>query len=152
MPALPPPWLLHPMAVHYPIALLTMGLAAGGVAILGDRPPWLARAAAWLLWLGSLSAWAALGLGLLAEETVPHVPAAWKTLSEHEALAWWTAGLFTGLSALRFWLDRRERPRAWEAAFLAAWLAAAGVLIATAYHGGELVFTFGVGRVPSDAQ
>lgn len=133
-------YLLHPIAVHFPIALLPLGLTLGLWSRLRGRPAWSAEAASWLLWLGAAAAWAALGLGLLAEDRAPHVPAAWHALHEHEELAWWTAGLFTFLSVWRWRLGRR-----WEEAFLAAWLAAICVLLATAYHGGELVYFFGVG-------
>jgi uncharacterized membrane protein len=132
--------LLHPVAVHFPVAFLTLGLAVAVAARFRGRPEWLPEAASRLLWLGTLAAWAALGLGLLAEEYVPHVPAAWKVLEEHETLAWWTAGLFTALSIWRW-----RGPRGWETAFLIAWAVAAGVLVSTAWHGGELVFAFGVG-------
>jgi len=101
--------------------------------------------ARWLLWLGTLSAWAALGLGLLAESTVPHVPAAWHMLHDHEAAAWWTVGFFTALSALRFWFDRQKPNRKLELAFLAAWLMAASVIVRTAWLGGELVYSHNVG-------
>ena len=132
--------LLHPVAVHFPIALLTAGLVAQAGTRLRRAPPWLPEAAAWLLWIGTAAAWAALGLGLLAEETVPHVPAAWEVLEEHETLAWWTAGSFTVLSFLR-WRWRENRPLL----VLGLWLAAVGLLYSTAFHGGELVYDFGVG-------
>lgn len=131
---------LHPIAVHFPIALLTTGLAALLAARAGKGPPWLSQASFWLLWLGTLAAWAAMGLGLLAEETAPHVPEAWETLAEHETLAYWTVGLFSALSLWRW-----KMPERWEKIFWIAWLAAVGVLIATAFHGGELVFKFGMG-------
>ena len=117
--------------------MLTTGFA---LQALSRRWEALKQPAAWLLWLGTLSAWAALGLGLLSEKTAPHVPPAWETLAEHEELAWWTVGLFTGLSAWRWW-----KPEKGEKLFLLAWAAAAGVLFATAWHGGELVFKFGMG-------
>ena len=81
-----------------------------------------------------------MGLGLLAERTAPHVPPAWRVMYDHKILAFWTVGLFSALSLWRLLLGRR-----WEKIFLIAWLAAVCVLIATAYHGGELVYTFGVG-------
>lgn len=139
--------LLHPMAVHFPIALLTLGLAVCALDAWRGRPGWLAVAVSWLLWLGTASAWAAVGLGLLAERTAEHVPMAWETLAHHEELAYWTAGLFTALSAWRFWLHRREYriPRLMRAGFLAAWMAAAGLLLYTAQHGGELVYGYGMG-------
>lgn len=136
------PYLLHAIAVHYPIALLTAGLAS----VLADRR-WQGRgfgvAASGLLWAGTLGAWAALGLGLLAEKTAPHVPSAWETLADHETLAWWSAGLFSALSLWR-WRWREK----WPAVFLAAWVLCVGVLVATAYKGGELVFTHGMGLEP----
>lgn len=133
----PPLYLLHPAAVHFPIALLIGGWAAG---VLGRRSDTAAQAASWLLWAGTLSAWAALGLGLVAAKTAPHVPSAWETLNLHETLGWWTVGLFSVLSLWRWRLGRKA-----EAYFLAAWLAACGVLLATGYEGGELVFKHGMG-------
>ena len=104
------------------------------------RAEWLAKPASWLLWLGTVAAWVTLGLGLLAEETAPHVPPAWQTLELHETLAFWTVGLFTALSLWRWRMGRR-----WEGWFLLLWLAACGVLVATAFEGGELVFSHGMG-------
>lgn len=134
---IPPLYLLHPAVVHFPIALLLAGWAAG---ILGRRHEAAAQAASWLLWAGTLSAWAAMALGLLAAKTAPHVPPAWQTLALHQTLAFWTVGLFTALSLWRWRLGRRA-----EVLFLAAWLAACGVLLATGYEGGELVFTHAMG-------
>lgn len=133
----PPLYLLHPVAVHFPIALLTVGWVAG---VLGRRRETAAQAASWLLWAGTVSAWAALGLGLVAAKTAPHVPSAWETLNLHQTLGWWTVGLFTVLSLWRWRLGRKA-----EGYFLAVWLAACGVLLATGYQGGELVFTHSMG-------
>lgn len=131
---------LHPFAVHFPIAFLTLGFVVGCAATVQDQPTWPAEAASWLLCIGTVSAWAALGLGLLAQRTAPHVPLAWETLAEHKELGFWTSGLFTALSIWRFWMKRK-----WEKAFLLLWLASLCVLISTAWHGGELVYKFGMG-------
>jgi uncharacterized membrane protein len=142
---MPPPYLLHPPVVHYPIALLTVGLAGALVdAVSRRRWGWMADAVSWLLWLGTASAWVAAGLGYLAEKTAPHVPPAWETLANHQALAYWTVGLFTVLAAWRFFFRQR-----WPKLFLLAWLIAAGVLMATGYEGGELVFTHNMGTTAS---
>lgn len=144
---MPELYLLHPAAVHFPIALLSLGLATAAWAARRGEPSWIPEAASWLLWMGTASAWIAMGLGLLAEEKAPHVPSAWQTLNEHKKLAYWTVGLFTALSLWRLAMRRGWVPgtRRWALTFLAAWAAAAGVLISTAYHGGELVFTHGMG-------
>ena len=109
------------------------------------RAAWAGPASDWSLWLGTAAAWAALGLGLLAEETAPHVPSAWQALNLHQTLAWWTVGLFTVLSLWRW-----RRPQKAQAWFLILWLAACGVLLATGYQGGELVFTRGMGVVTEE--
>ena len=134
---MPPRHLLHAVAVHFPIALLTAGWAA---FVARRRAGWLSNAAEGLLWSGTAAACVALGLGLLAEDTVPHVPSAWRTLALHESLAWWTAGAFTALSLWRW-----RKPSAGETVFAVAWGAACVLLLATAREGGELVFVHGVG-------
>ena len=141
---MPKPFLLHPAFVHFPIALLLTGLGVACVFAWSKKRAWLADAVSWLLWLGTASAWAAAGLGLLAEKTAPHVPPAWETLDKHQTLAYWTVGLFTVLSLWRFFF-RERRPKI----FLAFWFAAATALLATAYQGGELVFTHNMGTAAS---
>lgn len=142
---MPKPYLLHPAVVHFPLALLLTGLAAAAAAAFSTRRAWLADAASWLLWLGTASAWVAVALGLWAAKTAPHVPPAWETLADHQTLGYWTAGLFTALSLWRaLWPGRGRR------LFLLAWLAAAAVLVATAYHGGELVFAYDMGTAASE--
>ncbi|MEE8425239.1 MAG: DUF2231 domain-containing protein [Elusimicrobiota bacterium] len=138
---------LHPIAVHFPIALLSVGLLAAVVEAARGKPAWLAEAVSWLLWLGTVSALAAVGLGHLAEETAPHVPSAWEILYDHENLAHWTAGLFSVLSLGRLWLRRRKgkAPRWAGGALLLAWMVAAGLLAYTGYLGGKLVFVHGMG-------
>lgn len=143
--------LLHPIAVHFPIALLTAGLVMEIMSIRAKDNPkrnWLAPASMWLLLIGSVSAWAAFGLGQLAEEFVEHVPDAWEVLEHHETLAYWSAGLFTALGAWRiytknWWESGVFDKRRWI--FTAAWILALGVLFWTALHGGLLVFKYGVG-------
>lgn len=137
---------LHPMAVHFPIVLLALGLSLALWDLRGSGSAWRAEAVSWLLWLGAASAWVALGLGLLAERTAPHVPLAWEAQADHELLAWWTCGVFTALSVLRaaqLRLAWRGRAFAWLLA--AAWLAGFGLLAAAAKKGGELVYAHGVG-------
>lgn len=139
------PYLLHPALVHFPIALLLTGAAAACVGARAGDEGRRAGVVSWLLWLGTASAWAAAGLGLLAEKTAPHVPTAWQTLNAHRTLAFWALGLFTVLSLWRA-LARERRPLL----FLAAWLCACAVLAAAAYEGGELVFVHNMGTQASE--
>ncbi len=131
---------LHPIAVHFPIAILIVGWFVALGSKFAKSPAWIAESAPWFLWTGTLSAWAALGLGLLAQKTAPHVPPAWETLAEHKELGFWTCGLFTALSIWRILAGRRR-----EWILIVLWLVAVGVLAATADHGGDLVYEFGMG-------
>lgn len=137
---------LHPMAVHFPIALLALGLGVAALRLARSEPRWLEWAESWLLWLGTSAAWGALGLGLLAQRTAPHKPLAWEVLADHETLAWWTAGVFTALSGLRIHVMRGGLDQGkWRTAQVLLWLAGFALLVATARHGGELVYRFGMG-------
>ncbi len=138
---LPELYLLHPVIVHFPIALLSLGLFVEIVARKFKQ--WLPGSASWLLWLGTLAAWVTVGFGLLAERTAPHIPLAWQTLELHEDLAYWTVGLFSVLSLWRWRLPSWKQN--W---FLPLWCVSWGVLLATAYQGGELVFSHGMGVIP----
>jgi uncharacterized membrane protein len=125
--------------VHFPIALLVAGLAPALVERRRPRPE-LAFMASWLLWLGTAAAWAAVVLGLVAEAWARHVPASWEAMADHKAMGIWTAAAFTVLSLWRWRFSGKG-----GAFFPLAWLTACVLLFATAYEGGELVFSFGVG-------
>jgi uncharacterized membrane protein len=135
-----PPYLFHPMVVHFPIALLTLGLAAAVVALSPRSPAWLRPAVDWVLGLGTLALWVTLGLGLLAEDLAPHVPAAWRVMASHKQHAWITAAAFSSLCLLWAWSKGRWRP--W---LTLLWALCCVSLALTAHLGARLVFDFGVG-------
>jgi uncharacterized membrane protein len=140
---------LHPAAVHFPIALLSLGAAVAAVRLMKSSPQWLSLAESWLLWIGTLAAGAALGLGLLAEKYAPHKPLAWETLADHKALGIWTCVVFTALALFRLWSSHRAHDAdRWRRVQLCFWLAGVVLIAATGFHGGELVFDFGMGLTP----
>lgn len=133
-------WMLHPVAVHFPIALMSTGFLALLISFRWRDIDWIAEATSWLLWLGTAAAWATLALGLLAEKTAPHVPPAWEALADHKAAAWWLVGWFTFLS---FWRWSQGRRREWV--LITGWLVGMAIVIRTGYLGGLVVFTYGMG-------
>lgn len=140
---------VHPAIVHFPIALLVLGAAVAAVRLRRSSPQWLSLAESALLWLGTLAAWTALGFGLLAEMKAPHKPLAWEVLADHKTLGFWTCGVFSAFSLLRLWTTQRARDAdRWRRVQLLFWLAGLSLLIATANHGGRLVYDFGMGLTP----
>jgi uncharacterized membrane protein len=146
------PYYWHPIAVHFPIALLLAGSVfaiwswgsgpAGNPAAVSSRS-WVDRASVWLLWIGTLAAAVSVGTGLLAQDTVPQVPQAWQIMEMHKRGAFCVLGLSLALSLWRLW---KRPPLPAEPAFLYlfGWLLLSGLLVATGLLGGRLVYEFGV--------
>jgi uncharacterized membrane protein len=134
---------VHPMVVHFPIALLTsfLVLEACGVAFRNKN---LRLVASWMLYLGALGAIAAAIAGLVAEGMVPHGEEVHDIMERHELfgltvaglsiiLAIWRAAAWTRFSAMAQGLHL----------FLASIVAIC--LFFGADLGGLMVYRYGVG-------
>ncbi len=144
MPSLPLPnvWELHPMLVHFPIALL---LAAVAADLFGRKRETVRRAAAGLLVAGVSLGWIAAGAGAVSYFTVPaHTEAAHVQMTWHWVSALATLGLFTVLAAVRW--RRRAEPVGGGA--VAGELLAAALLLWVGYLGGAMVYHGGAGVAP----
>jgi uncharacterized membrane protein len=133
---------LHPLVVHFPIALLTFAVFCEIGARLSGRDS-LRTTAYWNLVVGVLFAAAAVASGLLAEEVVPQNSASHATLESHETSAFITLSLFAAIFLLRV-LRHGELYRKFSVIFLCAMIVAWLGLAATSYYGGELVYRHGV--------
>lgn len=137
------PW--HPIAVHFPIALLTAAVVVDVIAVLRCRDNALHRIAYALLVAGTIGAGASVLSGNADAADYRQTPVA-AAIQDHEDLGTATFLLFLMLVLAR--LPRILRPppkvgKAW------VWLLPAVVglvlLLFTSYHGGELVYVKGVG-------
>ena len=141
---------IHPMVVHFPIALL---MASVAFDLLASR--WRLRSfrdASFYTLIGGLAG-AALAVltGALAEESVEKSGVPKAALEIHEGLGYATLWLFLGLFLLRLAM-RRSWLRELPAVSMAFGLIGILVLAATGYYGGSLVYEFGAGVVaPSRA-
>ena len=141
---------IHPLFVHFPIALL---LAAWLLTVLGMalRRETLHRAATWNLALGALGAVAAVITGLRGSETVtPHNFEIHELMELHERLG---ISVAVGSGLLIAW--RAIRRRAWPAhrveqlGQLTLLTLIVALLSFGAYLGGRMVYEYGVGIKPS---
>lgn len=143
---------IHPIIVHFPIALFLTGFALDVIGHLFQRET-LKRVGLILIVLGALGALAAMLSGQLAEESVEeHLSGAGeRVLDTHEDLGKLTAYLLLAIAAIRLilaasWLSRwRWAAGAALAIYLIAGVLGVGALTATGYYGGELVYRYGAG-------
>lgn len=141
-------YLWHPILVHFTVGLLTTSVGLYVLARLVNGEPWRDRihvAAQLNLWLGALITALTVGVGMIAYGSAPrHAGDPQFLLSTHSKFAYATFTLFAALAAISAW---RRQPTTvkptWP--FLAGLLVALAALTATAYLGGELVFSHGLG-------
>lgn len=138
---------VHPLLVHFPIALLIAALVLDLVALFARKDRLTVGTGA-ILVLAALGAAAALITGFLAEETVEAMPpdeARHETLEAHELAAIAVLVLTIALALWRV-AARMEYPQGRLRWLYLALLAVACVLVSITGHlGGTLVYVHGVG-------
>jgi len=138
---------IHPMVVHFPIALLLTSWLFDLLA-LRWRGGQFRETSLSLLVLGVLAAAVALFTGHGAEEAVEQggkIPK--QAIETHEALAFASFWIFAGLLGLRgisYWGLMRERP----GLVLGLGVAGSLLLLVAGYFGGDLVYRYGAGVMP----
>lgn len=135
--------LLHPMLVHFPIALLMTSVLFDAVGAWLTRES-LREAALWGLVLGLLAGVAAFAAGDMAAEAAERAGVPESLIETHEHLAGATLGVFGALLAWRLLLRNRFSPRT-QIAYLMVAIVGLGLLSATGHYGGSLVYEHGVG-------
>jgi uncharacterized membrane protein len=154
-----PPWPgwdgLHPLVIHFPIALLMVAPVFVLLALVLRRySVEFSRAALVLLALGTLATYVAVSTGEAAGQLADHTDAINAVISQHEEMAETTRNASTVLTLLyaMFLLApgplRRLRAPALALAtnvvFLVALAGATLLVVNTAHQGGRLVHQLGV--------
>jgi len=141
---------LHPLVVHFPIALLTAALVADLVSLLLPRATWADTTAVCLYPAGAASAFAAYLSGRQAAAGVL-VPGMAQTLvRDHWNWALATTICFALVATTRLGIALSgRRPPFWvRAGAVAAGCAGVLMLVQTGERGARLVYEFGVGVLP----
>jgi len=134
---------VHPLVVHFPIALLLTAVALDLLAFLLKRDG-LHRIALWNLSLGTVGAAVAVLTGLQAEDIAKHSFEIWQVIELHKRLGITTLilGLMTVAWRLRYRDQLSTRSRV---VTIVAMLVIVCTVTYGAYLGGRLVYEFGVG-------
>ncbi len=134
---------IHPMLVHFPIALLSASMLCDLLA-LRWRPDEFRIAGLYTLVLGLAGALLSVISGHMAEEAVEHSGVPEQILEIHEKLGFATFWIFAGLLGLR--AAERLGWIGWQRMItIAVGMVAVLVLFVTSYYGGSLVYDYGAG-------
>jgi uncharacterized membrane protein len=136
---------LHPLFVHFPIALLLVSVAFSWLALRWKNHSF--DKAAWHTLLAGLAGTAvALISGLLAAQNVPAASPA-MTLNTHKLLGLATLVIF-GMQAVCAWRSKGVYSPGKRVLHTVMQLVGVGLIVAVGFFGGELVYTFGLGVAP----
>ncbi len=91
---------IHPLLVHFPIALLSVFFAIDLIGSLANKPQWRSVASVFL-YLGTIAALFTVLAGHVAADTVPHAGNVHEIMEKHEDLGMAILSLSTALSAWR---------------------------------------------------
>ena len=140
---------LHPLIIHFPIALLIAGAMVDLVDALFERPPWLGVGSASLYLVGALATVVAYVTGRQAAATVFIPGMAYPIVEDHRAWALLTAWYVAIVAVIRVaaLLAGFPRVRAHRVLLLAAALIGVLFLQQTAERGARLVYEHGVGVI-----
>lgn len=137
---------LHPLMVHFPIALVTVSAVFHVAAVTTREKPLFrnfAILAHTLLWISALSVLPAVFFGWQAYNSVTHDDASHAAMLIHRN---WALATTIVLIILASWDVRRNKidsaPAWW---FVIAVIGAWSMVAITAWHGGELVYRHGLG-------
>lgn len=138
---------IHPIVIHFAIALLVAGAVFRWISLTG-RFAWTSTAATTLLLAGTLAAVVSVKSGTDAHGPVERVPGAVNAVVEHEEWGERTRNVFLAVALVELaglFLSRRGKGR--PVAIASAVLCAVGVfcLYEAAEHGGELVYSYAGG-------
>ncbi len=134
---------LHPLIVHFPIALLLLSLILETIAFF-RKSSGLSRAAWWNQIAGSAGLALTVTSGLFAENTVPIAGDARDLFERHELLAFLSAAIFALLLLWRI-AARGNIPRQSPTAYFVLLVAGVACVLIGAWYGGEMVYRYGVG-------
>lgn len=137
---------IHPMFVHFPVALLPAAFLLYGLGIVLNKPQLNAAGRA-CLYMGTAGALAALLTGLRAEDTIPHTEIIHRMMETHEILAWIVLGVSSVLSAWSFYRSEHRPKGAW--AFLALLCLANLAVMQAADIGARMVYLEGAAIKPA---
>ena len=136
---------LHPMIVHFPIALLIVGFLSDLVGLFTKRE-FFTQAGFYLLVLGALGVVAAYITGNQAGSGITEEGALKQALEVHEDAATWTIWIVSIAAVFRIALVLLNKFKgALKMVSIILFMLGVAAIARTGYYGGELVFKHAAG-------
>jgi uncharacterized membrane protein len=136
---------LHPLIVHFPIALITVGLIAEVASLFFKKEKCLSKTGFYLMIIGSLGAIAAWSSGHLFTEA-PTQGEILKVFINHKTGGLVTMSLIVAGTIFRIWLmavKKEDSPLKWIA--FGFYVLAFAAVTFTGFMGGKMVYDFMIG-------
>jgi uncharacterized membrane protein len=139
---------LHPISVHFAIALFLIAVAFDVAGVVGRKPEY--HWAAWLnLALAAVAVVTAVAAGMTAEIALKPTHEAHRTLDVHKQFGLASLAVVGVLAGWRYAL-RGRFPQKAAAVYLLLSVSGAAMIGAAGYYGGEMVYTHGAGVTAID--
>jgi len=137
---------LHPLFVHFPIALISLFCVLDLAGSLMRKAEWR-RAADWFLYTGVLFSAMTVAAGLIAAGSVPHGGDVHEIMENHEHMGIFVLLMATALAVWR-WFAKGHISGPANTLYHICSVILAGLLIFTADLGGLMVYRYGVAVEP----
>lgn len=131
---------LHPMVVHFPVALFVTALGLELLSLMAKRES-LHQSAVHIFIVAALLTPLVVRTGI---EEAEELRLTHPVLDKHRLFALWC--MWVSLSALPvLWFTKQEFGKYFRAVFLAFLIGIAGLVSLTGHNGGRMVYEYGVG-------
>ena len=141
------PWMdtIHPMVVHFVIAMVVIAAVFDLIGVLARRPQ-LFEVSFWNLLVATVAIFVAIIFGQVEAGLANPYGAARQILNLHTTLGWSMAGLLAVLTGWRYVIRSRD-PLRLPLAFLAAGGALSLLVVVQVGLGNQLIWTYGLHTV-----
>jgi uncharacterized membrane protein len=143
---LPYPDTIHPIVVHFVIAMVLFAVLCDGIGYF-TRNARLYEVSWWNLFFATVSVFIAIIFGQIEAGLAEPYSVAESTLNLHTLLGWSLSGIIAAVTAWRYVLRSRD-PKTLPIPFLGVGLLLTGLVFFQVYLGDLLVWVYGLHTVP----
>lgn len=141
------PWMdtIHPIVVHFVIAMALIAFVFDLIGVVGRRPAFF-EVAFWNLLVATVAIFVAIIFGQVEAGLANPYGASRDILNLHTAIGWSLAGILSVLSGWRYVIRGRD-PQHLPLTFLGAGAALSGLIVVQTFLGSELIWIYGLHTV-----